>query len=107
MEKNFIYVTIPVEENKVTNNLLNPTCFYQYKIEKKSRKIMDLKLMENAPIDARKLVKWLAEKLTDVLIFAGMNEHINKICRQEGIKLVWGVDPKPPRKVITEFLSGS
>jgi hypothetical protein len=107
MKKKYFYVTVPVENNSVTDNLLNPSWFVRYKIDRDTRKIIDVTIMENAPIDARKLIKWLAERLTDVLIFAGSNERVEKVCTREGIKLVSGVKPASPKKAIEDFLQES
>ena len=106
MDKKYFYVTIPVEKNKVTDNLLNPSWFVRYKIDRKNKRIVNVKLLEDAPFDARKMVKWLADRLTDVLIFAGSNRRVERVCNREGIKLVSGVKPAPPKQVIKNFLAG-
>jgi len=98
------YIAMPVENNKIVPDLIHRPGFVRYKVDKNKRKVLDVKMFESPPIETKKLGSWLSERMTDVLIYGGLNERIKKVCDREGIGVISGVPAKSPKQIITDYL---
>ena len=104
MAKNHEYIAMPVENNKIVPDLFHRPEFVQYKVDKINKKVLDIKVLDSAPFETKKLGTWLSEKMIDVLIYGGLNKRVRKVCDREGVGVISGVPANSPKQIITDYL---
>jgi len=100
-------IAIPVAEEKLSSHFGHCEEFHFFDIDPVSGQITNQVRMPAPPHEPGVLPRWLAQHGVTTIIAGGIGVRAQQLCAMQGIKVITGAVPAPPRQVVSDYLAGT
>lgn len=100
-------IAIPVEQGKLCTHFGHCERFALAEVDTEARQIKSIKYLSAPPHEPGVLPMWLLKLGVNVVITGGIGRRAQQLLEQNNVKIVLGIQPETPEKLVESFLLGT
>ncbi len=100
-------IALPIAEGKLCMHFGHCEQFALIEVDEETKKIVAKKVILPPPHEPGVLPEWLHKEGVDLVIAGGMGQRAQSLFAAKGIKVVVGVNPDFPERLVAQYLEGN